>query len=112
MELDIDLNDRRQVLQARDDIARLIKIVDFAIENTPRIETRGLPLGDKFIWDIVETLPDRFSTTDIIVALGTIGKEKRGLVKCVLARAVQAKLIAVLVRGRGRRPTSYFKVMR
>ena len=126
MKFDVNLNDARALRKAKAELSRLLTIIDFALSKIEPANRNGhdrtLPLeltrnaldilaSEKPILDIVNRLPDQFTTSDVIIALGDEGKEKRNAVKFTLSREVERKHLNLLVKGQGRRPSKYMKVV-
>lgn len=62
----------------------------------------GLKIKSAFIYSSI--VPNEFTTSDLILALG---KEKRTLIKSSLKQAVEDGSVLVVLKGRTRRPTKY-----
>lgn len=120
MKLEIDISDRNELNKTRAELQRLLNVVEFAISEMERKHQNGngspelvleIPRSDDApIRDIIGRMPKQFSTTDVVLAMGDDGKEKRGLIKSALKRAVENGVISVSVQGRGRCPTEFEKV--
>jgi hypothetical protein len=124
MNLNIDITNARQLRQARDELTRLLNIVEYAIRQnatggTKPEEVDQLQLQttnghtnlsvEAPVMEVIKSLPEHFSTTDIIVALGDKGKDSRSAVKMVLKRAVNTGRLRLISKGIGRRPSQYAK---
>lgn len=127
MKLEIDITDQKQLVKAKADLTQLLAIVDFAISQKNGSHHNGvhnvtslLPLDSvnevrpvfQPILDIIARLPDQFTTSDVIVALGENGKRDRPLAKSAITDAVERDVIRIVELGKGRRPTTYSKVLR
>ncbi len=130
MKLEIDLGDPRQLAKTRAELQRYLQIVEFALKeelekarnenghNNVHPELLRVPTlqvsyneDDESVFAVMNRLPSRFTTTDLILGFGDEAKEKRTLIKSVLKRAEQQGKITPVVRGKGRRPTEYEKVL-
>jgi hypothetical protein len=125
MKFEIDLSDRSQLVKAKDELARFLTIVEFALtqqnghnrtvngqEPLALIEARTSQVRDAYkpIMEIVKGLPNSFTTSDVIIALGDNGKEYRAVAKGAIADAVQRGIIRLVEVGKGRRPSKFSKV--
>ncbi len=121
MKLEIDLSDQAQLVKAREELRSLLEIVEFAMArrsrgpkpspNQPSLEgiesSSETVVADPRIKEIINTLPYRFTTSDVLNALGDEPKPKRDLVKVTLRRMVDANQLIEVEKGRGRKPTTY-----
>jgi hypothetical protein len=129
---DIDIADPKKLARAKVELTRLLRIVDFALLEYGRASSSGpqaeLPMEgillqsetrrtnghepretEKLVLDVIERLENRFTTSDVILAFGNEGKEKRPQIKLALKRAVENGTIRVVKLGQGRRPSQYEK---
>ena len=132
---DIDITDPKKLSRAKVELTRLLRIVEFALlehagagSSDPQaelpMETSRVILpalqtvranghepreSDRLVLDIINRLENRFTTTDVILAFGDEGKERRPQIKLALRRAVEAGTIRVVKLGQGRRPSQYEK---
>jgi len=124
MNFEIDISDPRKLTRVKSELTRLLTIVDFALAqhlaNRGIIQEGGLFAAsngrsydeqEKPILSVIHSLPQRFTTTDVIIGMGEQGKESRGAIKLELKRAVDAGNIRVIEPGLGRRPTKYEKIL-
>ena len=125
--IEIDVTDPKKLQRAIHELRRLLEIAEFALgkyvkpqdngHGTPRLPMPGLDMvldhpvieSTQSIEHIIRSMPPKFTTTDVILALGDEGKENRGRVKMALKRAVGQSLRLVRA-GIGRRPSEYEKV--
>jgi hypothetical protein len=130
--LDIDISDPKKLSRAKLELTRLLKIVDFALlqhaggeslSPQPELPMRGIHALsgggnnghgpkeiDRRVIEIIDGLPNRFTTTDVILGFRDEAKEKRPQIKLALKRAVLNELIRVEKLGQGRRPSEYEKI--
>ena len=122
--LDIDITDPKKLLRARDELRRLLEIVEFALtkygkephnshsELTLPLATDppSQPGSSRQILEVISKLPLKFTTSDVIQGLGEDGKDSRPKVKMILKQAVENGILRITSRGLGRRPSEYEKV--
>ena len=133
MKLEIDLTDRASLLKTQAELNRMLNIVKFALEQIPNHRPNGQMERsnlvflepeqhrlldsnrsniDQEVLHIIYKLPGkRFTTSDVMVEMGTKAKEKRGAIKMALKRAVDADFIRILEPGKGRKPSTYERVL-
>jgi len=125
MNLEIDISDPRQLSKIRAELTRLLSIVDFAISQHNSAHGKALEGQSTLLHPIdngaengsrthpvdaaIEAVPLRFTTSDVIVALGNEGKASRSAVKLALKKLADAGEIRIVKPGQGRRPTEYEK---
>jgi hypothetical protein len=124
MKIEIDLDDRRQLEKTRAELQRYLGIIEFALQEKttngngnghlellqiPTIHT-NIRNEDASIMAVIDSLPKRFSTTDVVIGMGDEGKEKRGAIKSLLKRGAENGIFQIATQGRGRRPTEWEKV--
>jgi hypothetical protein len=124
-DFDIYVTDPRKLHQAKIHLTRLLEIVEFALSKyegnrnghgTPDL---GLPDFGGFKHDtkkpdiagIIAALPEKFTTTSVILALGSEGKDNRARAKMVLGQWVKRGKLRISKAGQGRRPTEFEKVV-
>lgn len=106
MNFGIDVRNRESLERAKSEISTLLRIVDFAIaEHAVPIE----PWCANEIMTAVQQMPNQFTTSDVVIAFGQTGKEKRSAIKVALADAVATGKLRVVRHGCGRRPNVYEK---
>ena len=124
MKLDVDISDRGQLLKAKAELARLLSVVEFAlsqfgqprngdIQRTLFVSSNGhseVREKDKPILEVIDSLSKKFTTSDVIIALGEKGKESRSAVKAAIRRSIESGFIKLIEAGEGRRPSKYEKV--
>ena len=121
--VDIDVTDPKKLVRARAELWRLLEIVDFALGKYGHthhssqgqvdlaIHTPNNSNGSKpNIREVIAALPSKFTTTDVIIGLGTEGKDNRARAKMVLSQEEKRGHIRITKAGQGRRPTEYEKV--
>src|SRR5437016_1765553 len=99
--LDIDVTDPRKLTKARDELRRLLEIVEFALTKYTAPQHRNgqaefiatISDGSNYgtgvdVNGVIAKMPSAFTTSDVIVALGTEGKENRNRVKIALKKAL------------------------
>ena len=115
------INDPRELAKARAELTRMLEVVDFALSKhngkSNGEQRGGAGIGasaetpsaaqeaDAEVLEVVNRFEKkRFSTTDVVLAYGNDGKEKRSRIKLALKRAVKNGKLRLLKPGRGRRP--------
>lgn len=125
MNVEIDISDPRKLTRIKTELTRLLNIVDFALAqhaaNQPTSSGPLLPLqhqngdptplqkAESEILEIIDSLPKRFTTTDVMLAMGDRGKERRNTIKLVLKEAARVGVVRLARTGKGRRPNEYEK---
>ena len=131
MKFEIDVTNRAELLKKRGELLRTLAVVEFALRqlNDPLKANGNGELSqimdqvdafmpkqiretDKPVKDVIDELPSKFSTSDVMVKLGTMAKESRGLVRTALARFEKSGYIHMIEKGRGRKPSRYTKTSR
>lgn|SRR5437667_2020542 len=136
MKLEIDLTDRASLLKTQTELNRLLNIIQYALNQLPdrrngqpdlsnvvithpdndHIKSSNLQrllngLDQEVLHIIYTSLEKRFTTSDVMVQMGTKAKENRGAIKMALKRAVDADFIRLVEPGRGRKPSTYERLM-
>jgi hypothetical protein len=122
---EIDIRDPKSLERARAELTRVLEIVEFALSKyrgnsngkhqddlAIRVPAETPPAtreSDTAVLDVVSRLPNKFTTTDVILAFGDEGKENRTRIKLALKRAVESGKLTLAKRGVGRRPSEYAK---
>lgn len=124
MNFEIDISDPKKLAKVRNDLTKMLTIVDFAItqhstnRHHPADGLLPLPIAkngsdfrkaDAPILEVLEHLANKFTTTDIVIGMGNEGKESRGAIKMALKRAIEAGTVRLIQKGQGRRPSQYEK---
>ena|SRR6266498_276691 len=124
---EIDVTDPVRLRAAKVQLTRLLEIVDFALTKYPQSQghpdlfAKAMENGDgdhlsphqgkPNINYIIADLPNKFTTSNVILALGVEGKENRARAKSVLNQLVKKGSLRVITEGKGRRPTEFEKVI-
>ena len=124
MKIEIDLSNRRELEKTRAELQRYLGIIEFALQDKAAQNGNGhvemfsikdAPFGlrgeDSAVIEVLNKLPSKFTTTDVVLGFGDDAKEKRGAIKSALKRAEESGSIVVVNRGRGRRPTEFEKAL-
>jgi hypothetical protein len=122
---EIDIRDPKSLARARTELTRVLEIVEFALSkysgnsNGKHQEDLAIPAAvetppatresDFAVWEVISSLPNKFSTTDVILGFGNEGKDSRSMIKLALKRAVENGALTLTRRGVGRRPSEYAK---
>jgi hypothetical protein len=128
MKLEIDIGNRQELVKTKNELNRYLNIVEFALAEFDKSKhpTNGdglLPLhqvaesgvaawrtADVPILNAIQGLNSRFTTSDVVIALGDKGKDSRGAIKMTLKRAIEAGTVRLVEAGQGRRPSKYEKI--
>ena len=126
MKFEIDISDPKKLRQQRSELHRLLNIVDFALAQHTSHQGNGhvaapelpLPLPRPAIASTkaaavqatLQQMPRRFTTTDMVIAMGDEGKPMRTAIKFGLRAAVKKGRIRLINTGVGRKPNEYEKV--
>lgn len=110
MNLQIDLNNRVQLLAQRKELQRWLEVVEFALSKLEPMPvapaTNGTGEANPILAAIAQA-PARFKSSTIYNALPPT---ERNMAKDTLRSQVVAGKLKVISAGKGRRPTLYEKV--
>lgn len=127
MNIDIDVTDLTKLLKVQSELTRILRIVDYAVLQHKAAGSNGHPgfpfveqghgdiapgntlLGDKFE-TVVKGLPNRFTTTTVMVGMGDLAKLNRGAIRSSLTKLQEDGKIRLVEPGRGRKPSIFEKV--
>jgi hypothetical protein len=126
MKFEIDISDRSSLTKCRNELSHYLKVVEFALAELDASKGRAVsngahvpaPIAPDFfetnntegkVVAVIERLPKRFSTTDVMIGMGDEAKKNRSAIKFALKRLIDEQMIEILKPGQGRRPTKYGK---
>lgn len=109
----VDLCSLISLTNKKTELEGLLETINFAIERLPKNEfSNGSIISPhKPVFDVLKSLPDRFSTSDVMIAMGPFSKESRGTIKSALMKFQERKMIACVEKGSGRKPNTYVKLI-
>lgn len=114
MKLEVDLNDKAQLLRMESELMRSLDLVKAALrqhESTPAPVAATPWNADTIVAAAVNSQPEQFNGSDIYTPMLAQGIS-REVIKGALARLIASNVIRVHVAGKGRRPTVYQKIKR
>ena len=133
MKLEIDLTDRHALIKIKAELTQWLNLIEYALTDQQgpgrpqraenringaeqsfvshhgTLNARPKPVNPLFeeVLGVVNKLPTNFTTTDVMVAMGTKAKANRGTIKLAIQRLIEADFIRLVEVGRGRKPSSY-----
>lgn len=117
MKLEIDLSDKSGLRRQKQELTRLLSIVEIALGEDVASDNQPLmPLSQKVpnnegvstVLGLIESLPASFKSSALYELVGD--KISRGVVKAALTDAINSRKIEIVEKGIGRKPTEYRKI--
>lgn len=112
MKLEVDLNDRNQLIKMETELSTALEIIRSALSvhesKNDQVAASIQPDGYQMVHNAIATLPQEFNSSAIYEPMLASGMVREA-VKAAIGRLVEERVIQVHVAGKGRRPTVYRK---